>query len=185
LEIAGLLVAVVALLVSLAGSQGQLRLARHANVVPVLVDVFREHRTQTLADARRFVYTEISNHDLSLGLQGLPEDKRESVRQLMWYYDNLGTMVAHQIIDLPPVAGYLGGNVVDMWKALRPMVEAERDIRTAASDPTRWQWYFEYLASEVSALPPDSARASAPRSLRGRRHLSLDSSYARPYRLPN
>lgn len=164
MELAGLLLAVAALAISLATAHRQLRLARHANVVPVLIDLFREHRSRSLADARRFVYTGLDGCDLSLGLSGLPDDqKRDSVRELMWYYDNLGAMVAHKIVDLEPVAGYLGGSVVDMWNALEPLVRAERNRRAQASDPARWQLYFEHLALEVQRLPPDKARPSLPR----------------------
>jgi len=164
LELAGLLMAAVALVISLTTAQRQLRLARHANVVPVLIDVFREHRGQHLADARLFVYTEIDRYDLSLGLPGLPDDgKRDLVRHLMWYYDNVGAMVVHRIVDLEPVSGYLGGSVDDMWTALEPLVLAERERRTLASDPLRWQWYFEHLALQVRSRPPAKVRPSAPR----------------------
>ena len=104
-ELAGLLVAVLALGVALATAQRQIRQARHANVVPVLIDLFREHRSTRFTNARRFVYRDLQNYDLTNGMDSLPEDDREVVRDLMSYYDNLGAMVAHQVIDIEPVAG--------------------------------------------------------------------------------
>lgn len=59
MEVFALVVSFLALLVSVATSFRQLRLARHANAVPVLVDLFREHRSERLAQAREFVYTAV------------------------------------------------------------------------------------------------------------------------------
>lgn len=163
MAIAGLIVSAMALAVSLTAALRQLQLARHANVVPVLIDLFREHRSRPLMEARRFVYTELHQCDLSLGLKGLPnEQTRDSVRELMWFYDNLGVMVAYRVVDVEPLAGYLGGSVIDMWSALAPLVHAERGLRTVASEPDRWQLYFEYLASRFEQVPPGKARPSIP-----------------------
>lgn len=163
MALTGLIVSVIALAVSLAAALRQLRLARHANVVPVLIDLFREHRSRPLMEARRFVYTELHQYNLSLGLMGLPDEQtRDAVRELMWFYDNLGVMVAHRVVDVEPLAGYLGGSVVDMWKALAPLVRAERGLRSIASEPDRWQLYFEYLAFRVEQVPSRKARPLIP-----------------------
>ncbi|MFI9025453.1 hypothetical protein [Streptomyces sp. NPDC053560] len=59
MEIAALIVSLVALGVSGAVSWRQLRLSQHANTLPVVVDLFREHRTLRLARARSFVHEEL------------------------------------------------------------------------------------------------------------------------------
>lgn len=64
-----------------------------------------------------------------------------------------GAMVAHQIVDLKPISRYLGGSVLDMWTALQQLVVAERYRRRVASDPSRWQRYFEYLALQGGSQP--------------------------------
>jgi hypothetical protein len=55
MEIAALAVSSVALGVCGAVSWRELRLSRHANALPVAVDLFREHRTVRRARARTFV----------------------------------------------------------------------------------------------------------------------------------
>ncbi|QQM38060.1 hypothetical protein [Streptomyces liliifuscus] len=107
--VAALMVSVVALGVSGWASLRQLRLAQHANTLPVLVDLFREHRSVRLAGARQFVHERLPGCDLSAGLDGVPEAERELVRELAWFYDNLGALVAHGVVDIEPVSGYLGG----------------------------------------------------------------------------
>jgi hypothetical protein len=138
----------------------QLRLARHANALPVLVDMFREHRSDRLAEVRRFVYHDLGSHDLSRGLAALPEDKQATVRELAWFYDNLGALVVHNIVDIELVSGYLGTSVVMAWERLQPLVVVERQVRAqATTDPLRWQRYFENLATLVQEVDPEKARA--------------------------
>nr|WP_134124089.1 hypothetical protein [Kribbella kalugense] len=122
----------------------------------MLIDVLREHRGKPLSDARRYVYRDLGNQDLSHGMDGLPSAEREAVRDLMCFYDILGVMVAYDAIDADPVIGNLGGTVVDMWSALAPLVASERRLREV-SDPERWHWYFEYLAALVETHPPRQA----------------------------
>jgi hypothetical protein len=141
------LVSVVALRVSGLVSVRQLRLTEHANTLPVLVDLFREHRSARLAQARQVVYEQSPTWDLSAGLEGLPESERDLVRELAWFYDNLGALVTHGVVDIEPVSGYLGGSVISVWERLEPLVQAERvkRARNDLPDPNRWQEYFENL----------------------------------------
>lgn len=156
--------AVIISLISLAASGllglRALTLTRHANTIPVLVDLFREHRSRRLAEAREFVFHELPGYDLSLGLRGLPEEKRALVLELVWFYDNLGALVAYGIVDIGPVSGYIGTSVIAVWENIWPLVEAERKRRANPSDPQYWQAYFENLISLIRQNPSENARAS-------------------------
>lgn len=160
-EIVAVVVSVVALGVSGFASLRQLRLTEHANTLPVLVDLFREHRSVHLARARQVVYEQLPACDLSAGMEGLPESERDLVRELAWFYDNLGALVAHGVVDIEPVSGYLGGSVVSVWERMEPLVQAERAkrARNDLPDPNRWQEYFENLYHLVRETPPEQARA--------------------------
>lgn len=161
MEIAALVVSLVALGVSGAVSWRQLLLTEKANTLPVVVDLFREHRSVRLAQARTFVHEELPACDLSLGLAGLPDEGRDLVRELAWYYDNLGALVAHGVVEIEPVSGYLGGSVVSAWEHMAPLVAVERARRAhnALPDPSRWQQYFENLYHLVRETPAEQARA--------------------------
>ncbi|MFD4740707.1 hypothetical protein ACFWNQ_25575 [Streptomyces virginiae] len=163
MEIAALVVSLVALGISGAVSWRQLRLTEHANTLPVVVDLFREHRSVRLARARSFVHEELPACDLSLGLAGLPAEGQELVRELAWYYDNLGALVTHGVVEIEPVSGYLGGSVVTVWEKMEPLVAVERARRARNSlpDPNRWQEYFENLYHLVREVPPERARAES------------------------
>ncbi|TVZ75664.1 hypothetical protein [Streptomyces sp. BK340] len=164
MEIAALVVSLVAFGVSGAVSWRQLRLSEQANTLPVVVDLFREHRSVRLARARTFVHEELPACDLSLGLAGLPDEGQDLVRELAWYYDNLGALVTHGVVEIEPVSGYLGGSVISVWEHLEPLVAVERARRAqnALPDPTRWQEYFENLYHLVRETPAEQARAETP-----------------------
>ncbi|MFF3399697.1 hypothetical protein ACFYW6_14375 [Streptomyces sp. NPDC002659] len=164
MNLAALILSIVAVVVSVFFSYRRETLARHSNTLPVLVTFFSDHRSDRLAEAREFVYKDLSNYDLSKGLAGLPEDKQGLVRELAWFYDNLGALVAHDVVDVEPVSGYLGVSVVLSWEKLEPLVQAERAARTPSGvDPQRWQAYFENLYYLVRETPPPQARAAQDR----------------------
>jgi hypothetical protein len=162
-DFAAVTLSALALVTSLVAAIRQLRLAKQSNSLPVLVDLFREHRGHRLAQARDFVFHELPGCDVSRGLAGLPEDERELVRDLAWFYDNLGALVAHEIVDVEPVAGYLGGSVIAVWERLAPLVSVERGRRGNSADPLRWQAYFENLYVLVQERPLGSFRSGSPR----------------------
>ncbi|MGH1556471.1 DUF4760 domain-containing protein [Streptomyces sp. L7] len=152
MNVAALLVSVGALLVSGAASYRQLRPAAHANTLPVLVELFREHRSDYPAEARWFVHQELPGRDVSEGLH--------SLRDLAWFYDNLGALVAHGIVDIDPVSGYLGGSVISTWESMAPLIAAHRVRRRAAGrdGDAEWQGYYENLYHLIKKKPPAAVR---------------------------
>jgi hypothetical protein len=159
-EVAAVVISIVALATSVFLGWKALTLARHSNTMPVLIELFGQHRNKRLADARQFIYHHLDEYDLSLGLDGLPAESQELVRELAWFYDNLGALVAHGVVDVAPVSGYLGQSVVIVWEKLQPLIKAERDKRRDSYDPERWQIYFENLYHLIREQPPEQARSA-------------------------
>jgi hypothetical protein len=158
MEQTALAISIIAVVLSSIVGLRALRLSRQANAMPMLINLFSEHRGARLSRARRFVYRDLANLDVSQGLEGLPEEARELVRELGCFYDNMGALVAHGMVDLETVSGYLGGSIVPIWEAMLPLIRAERASRTIFYDPSRWQAYFENLYLLVRGRPPAEAR---------------------------
>ncbi|WP_432043412.1 DUF4760 domain-containing protein [Streptomyces cadmiisoli] len=169
-ELSALIVSITALAVTALASLRQIRLARHANSLPAVVGLFQEHRGAELARARHIVVSQLAGQDLSQGLSAVPEVHRRQVLDLCWFYDNLGALVAHGVVPIAPVSGYLGGSVIETWEIVRPMALAERERRRRRGfrDPERWQAYYENLYHLVLETRPDEARTNAPEWYRGR-----------------
>lgn len=160
MEPAAVTISIVALATSVFLGWKALTLSRQSNTMPVLIDLFREHRSERLADARHFVHHQLGEYDLTKGLSELPEEKQTLVRELAWFYDNLGSLVTHGIIDVAPVSGYLGVSVLAVWEKMRPLIETERIRRQDSRDPQRWQIYFENLYHLIQEMPPEKARST-------------------------
>lgn len=165
MDSAALIVSVVSLLASSIAGFLAVRAARHANANPVLIDLFAEHRSAELAAARVWVHEHLTDFPdaAELGLDALPADMRAPVRDLAWFYDNLGVFVHHGVVDVELVSGYLGGSVLDLWPKYAAVVAGERKRRREAGtvDPDRWQRYFELLYAAVSECTPERARLTA------------------------
>jgi hypothetical protein len=161
MAIAALAVSVVALTVSAWAANRQLAISRQANSVQVLVDMFAEHRGADLAAVREYLGgPEMQGLDPTKGFKAFG-DKQTAVRDLAWYYDNLGVLVTHGVVDLAPVSGYLGASVVTCWDVLKDFVEHERLGRAQSPDPNRYQEYFENLAVLVQERDPMTSRTTA------------------------
>lgn len=148
------------------------RAARHNVSTKVLVDMFKEHRSPEFAETRRFVHRQIDplKHPSDQGFSAFG-DMEPRVRDLAWFYDNLGVLVHHGTVSLGPVSGYLGGSVSDTWNKLEPYIEAERSARSTSVNPGRWQIYFELLNERIRVKQPTEAIRGRPLSA-SRRALS-------------
>jgi hypothetical protein len=142
----------------------QHRVGEKALTLPTLIDLLREHRSIELTRARKFAAEELPAFDVvPRGLAALPVEDRDRLQHLMWFYDQLGVLVAHDVIDADAVIGYLGGSVLWVWEAVRPLVEAERARRRTEGDPGRYQEYFENFTWIVRERGSERARYEAPR----------------------
>lgn len=71
MALAAVIISIVAVMTSAILGWRTLKLARHSNTMPVSIDLFREHRSERLGDARHFVYFDLPKLDLSLGMDAL------------------------------------------------------------------------------------------------------------------
>ena len=139
----------------------QLRTLRQTNAMSVLVNLFERHQAD-LSKARRVVFSEISKIPRSelrcRGIYAVPRKYREDITNLAWFYDHVGLLVAERVVDLEPVAGYMGDSVITNWELLEPLITGERNRRKNDIDPDRWQWYFENLYNMILRCSPPGAR---------------------------
>lgn len=156
-----IVVSVIALVVSSRWARRQNTVSKLANSVPVLVDLFREHRQKRLRDAGRFIFNDLDKFDLSKGLDGLPDRERDMVLDLAFYYDNLGALIIYDVVSPEPVISYLGGSARLIYTKLKPIIDVEREKRRNLElpDADRWQSYFRNLVLIAEDFDFNKSRA--------------------------
>ena len=147
LNITSLAISCLALAASAFLAVRQLRTAEGANHVPIVIDFFNRSHDEEFMASSRYLQTMSSEHEFSLGLSGLPHDLERRVRVVLWFYDDLGKLVAHKIVSEQLVIGSFGASAVRAWMALGPYVYAERENRAG----TRVGVYFEDLAARATS----------------------------------
>ncbi len=155
-----LAIAIVALLVAAAAaliSAWQLREAKKANAFPATVDLFREYRSREMVAARRLLSQRLP--DAASPIRDLPDDVAQAALRVSHYLDNLGVLVAHDLLEPELAAGFLGDSTMNLWKRLMPFVVLERALRS----PNAFLQYFEHLAATFREVQPPRVRAELRR----------------------
>jgi hypothetical protein len=128
---------------ALALSLGQLRVMHRQTVLPVVLDAFREARTQGWYTDRDWVLRNLAaEHGPDSGVSRLPEPARGRVRRVGFFFDNIGVFVAHRVVDQDLVIGFFGIGLVEVWDVLEPYIRREAELRGAG-----YMVYFENLVS--------------------------------------
>jgi hypothetical protein len=130
-------VAAIALFLSLR----QIRLLTRQNLSPVVLEAFREARTDEWFEAFDWIRLDLAReHSPELGLSGLPEDARRRLRKVGFFYDNLGVLVASGVVPEDLVLGFFGPGMETGWHAIRPYFEVEGEARGL-----RYLVFYEHL----------------------------------------
>lgn len=151
-NVATLAVSVVALIASAIVGMRQLRLSDGGNQLPVVLEAFRESREPGWLPANEYVLTTLpAKHNPEQGHRGLPDEARVHTNTIGLFYDDLGKLVAHGVIDKNLVIGAYGTMIVRLWDALAPFVYAERRLYGL-----HFWIYFEHLAALTARTDMDS-----------------------------
>jgi hypothetical protein len=147
LNLAALLIPLVALIVSIPLTLRQIRLGSGANHLPVILEAFRDVRDPAYAEAERYVLDDLTReHPAVCGWSGLPEPARTQTLRIGILFDDLGKLVAHGIVDEELVIGSFGMGIVRVWDVLAPYVYQERHAQA-----NHFWIYFEDLACRTAA----------------------------------
>lgn len=181
LSMGSLVVAALALVVSVIAARRQLVLAHRSNVLPVILQAFKESRTPEFSASVEYVLNRLqSEHPHDDGYQSLPPGPKSHVRRVGLFYDDVGKLVAHDVVEEALVLGAYGGNILATWQVLAPYVYSEAAKRGAAYGVSARDAhplpYFEDLAARahrtprasvhtrlgLRRLPPTAGLAAAP-----------------------
>ena len=133
----GAIVAATALLLSLR----QIRLLTRQNLSPVVLEAFREARTDEWFDAFDWIRTDLAREfSPELGVSGLPIVARRRIRKVGFFYDNLGVLVVAGVVPEDLVLGFFGPGMQKCWDVIKPYFDAEGAVRGI-----RYLVFYEHL----------------------------------------
>ncbi|MEV4297916.1 DUF4760 domain-containing protein [Microbispora rosea] len=155
LNVAALAISLTALVISVLLTLRQIRLASGGIHLPVVLEAFNHSRSATWFKAQEYVLTTLAReYQAERGWRGLPEQARSYANTIGLFYDDLGKLVAHGMIDQSLVIGSYGTNIVRLWDALAPYAYTER-----RKHGLHFWIYFEDLAARTASTPPASVYA--------------------------
>ncbi|MFF4550416.1 hypothetical protein [Streptomyces sp. NPDC001435] len=131
----------------------------------MVVELFRETRQPDFSRAIEYISSDLARqYSPELGYRRLPEEPLRHIRRVSLFYDDVGKLVAHGVVDERLIIGSYGPNILNMWDVLAPYIYRERELTTKA------MIYFEDLAHRARVRPQSSVHAE----------LGLQSSPPRP-----
>jgi hypothetical protein len=129
LSIASILLSLVAVAITTLFLARQTLFMRHANEIPVPVDLYQEWRTTEFQAARSYVRDSLSSsYEPSMGLARLPIEARNPTYKVAAFYSGLGALVAFGLVDERFAVSLLGDPAAADWTILEPHTFSQREI---------------------------------------------------------
>jgi len=177
-SLVSLVVALTAVWIAAWQVRASLRSTERTNALPVISETFHEFRS---AEFRASVANLIENAPARApagGFNALSEEIREDAYKVCYFFDYMGTLIACKIIGEGIVIGVMGTRVMQIWQAMWPAIESERDHRQgdsyAKDAPRGFLVYYEHLVARVVELGGKNAASNLQRSLGIRRLAKSD-----------
>jgi hypothetical protein len=153
LNIAALVFSLAAILLSTTIALRQSRLMQHANLLPVMIDKFREFRAPEFRHHIVYIGRRLweDSSPETTGMLDMGEEARSHTTPVATFFNTVGVLVANGVIDAVLVSSYMGGSVLRAWLRLAPYIRNERRRR----DDANYYLFFENLVYLVSQNPPE------------------------------
>jgi hypothetical protein len=149
LNLLALAVSMGAFATSAVAAQRQLKLANDSNVLPIIIDVFKETRTPEFSRSMEFIREQLpTSYSPGDGYRNLPDEVKAHIRRVGLFYDDVGKLVAHGVVDEHLILGAYGRAIVRTWERLAPFIYGEREKHRNLT-----MTYFEDLAYRAKSTP--------------------------------
>jgi predicted DNA binding protein len=141
LNSAALVFSLMAIIVALR----QARIMQHANLLPILTEMFNDFRSAEFKQHIAYITTELQTYPRDTAVDDLPEVARNHIGPVVDYFNTIGVLVANRLVSDLLIASYMGRSVLRAWYYSEPYIRKERARR---KDP-EWNMFFENLAYVV------------------------------------
>lgn len=143
-------ISVVALGMSTRLTSRQVAMQRHANYLPALMTLLGELRDARFHARYEYVINVLPSHEPSLGLRGLPDEAKEAVYDVAYFFQLFAMLGSMQVVDEEMVGALLRRRVIDAWTAMAPFIRQERVLENT---PGEILLFFEDFAVHLVKMP--------------------------------
>jgi hypothetical protein len=153
INIVALIFSLLAIATSAVLALRQSRLTQHANLSLILTNLFEEFRAIEFKLHMAYLEEELwkAQPPAISRLGNLPQEARTHAAAVAGFFNAVGVLMAHHVIDEELVVSYMGRSVRLAWRRLEPYIRNERQH---INDPV-WNGYFEHLAFLAMQNPPE------------------------------
>jgi hypothetical protein len=106
-----------------------IRYSRNANQMPVIIELFREHRSAEFVKKEQFVWREFPHQDPAKGFTNLPRRAKSRATDVALFYLMIGYLSEYGICDQEMLAHQVQYRLLKTWDAIEPYVRQERILR--------------------------------------------------------
>lgn len=129
LNLIATLAAVAAVVTSTFLAMQALRYSKNANHMPVIIELFKEHRSAEFLRKEQFVWRELPRQSPAKGFAGLPKKTKSYATDVALFYLMIGYLSEYKICDQEFLALQVKYRLLKTWQAIEPHVKQERISR--------------------------------------------------------
>jgi hypothetical protein len=106
-----------------------LRYSRNANHMPVIIQLFKEHRSEAFVRKEQFVWRAMPRQDPIKGFSRLPRKTQAYATDVALFYLMISYLSEYKISDSELLALQVQYRLLKTWEAIEPHVRQERVLR--------------------------------------------------------
>ena len=149
INLAAVVTALAAVLASSLLSMRAIRLAQHANHVPIIVNLLAPHRSGEFVSKETELWNELPKQDSACGFMKLPDPIRSHAFDIGLYYHVLGYLSEYGLADREFLIVQTHYRMLRTWKAIEPFVKGERQLR---GGPNTFMNSYERFVADAESL---------------------------------
>jgi hypothetical protein len=132
-NLAALLLSILAVSTSTWFAIRQANLMRHANHIPAVIELLSAFRSPLFNDHFDYVCNKLGlEHDPALGVSSLPADAKAAFYDVTYFFQHFAVLSTLDIVDQRSVILIHQHRILSVWRSVKPFVEREREINSAA-----------------------------------------------------
>jgi hypothetical protein len=157
-NILALVFSLIAIIISAVSALRQTSDVRRSNLMLYMTEKGEFYRSKAYRNAHDYIITELSQFDPAVvGVYGLPEPAIDYVLLVGGFYQDIGTLVGTRVIQEDWAAALYYTGIKEMWHALEPYIQGERERRRAKALGNFWG-SFEAIAAYVDSVLHEKVR---------------------------